>query len=193
MTAKAQLAACGIDAAAVTDIILTHCDQDHVGGLADFPAATVHVGSEELANMQTGNPRYSPAQFDHSPRWKTYGENNADFFGLPARSVKTALDAEIRLVPLFGHTLGHCGVAVFHDDQWTFHIGDAYYLRAELENPEHPVDELATIAADDDPLRRDTLQIIRHMVANAELPITFCGYHDSTELPEGIPAFEEVI
>jgi glyoxylase-like metal-dependent hydrolase (beta-lactamase superfamily II) len=27
----------------VTHVVLTHCDPDHAGGLADFPHADVHV------------------------------------------------------------------------------------------------------------------------------------------------------
>ncbi|MEV6135587.1 MBL fold metallo-hydrolase [Nocardia sp. NPDC051990] len=35
----------------VRDIIVTHLDLDHAGGLADFPEATVHVYSAELDAM----------------------------------------------------------------------------------------------------------------------------------------------
>jgi glyoxylase-like metal-dependent hydrolase (beta-lactamase superfamily II) len=42
-TAVAQVRALGHDPADVTDIVLTHMDFDHVGGLGDFPQATVHV------------------------------------------------------------------------------------------------------------------------------------------------------
>jgi hypothetical protein len=29
------------------------------------------------------------------------------------------------LVPLFGHTRGHCGVAIRNGSGWLFHVGDA--------------------------------------------------------------------
>lgn len=38
-TAVAQLAALGTAAGEVRHVVLTHFDADHVGGLADFPAA----------------------------------------------------------------------------------------------------------------------------------------------------------
>src|SRR6478609_10642819 len=46
-TALAQVTALGYAAADVTDIALTHLDLDHVGGLADFPTARVHVFADE--------------------------------------------------------------------------------------------------------------------------------------------------
>ena len=48
-TVHAQLLARGLDPADVTDVVLTHLDLDHAGGLADFPTARVHVHEAELA------------------------------------------------------------------------------------------------------------------------------------------------
>ncbi|MGF1583497.1 MAG: MBL fold metallo-hydrolase [Gemmataceae bacterium] len=192
VTAIAQLTERGVNPAAVTDIVLTHGDPDHVGGLADFPNATIHVSSEELSNIHSENPRYSLSQFSHKPKWKPFSENDGDFFGLPSRGVKTSLATEFRLVPLFGHTLGHCGVAVANGEVWTFHVGDAYYLRAELTNSNHPVDELASLRADDNELRRRSLGRIKALVSRTDLPIVVCGYHDTTELPNTVPTFDQV-
>ena len=41
----------------------------------------------------------------------------------------------ILLVPLYGHTRGHTGVAVEHDGRWLLHCGDAFFNRGELESP----------------------------------------------------------
>src|SRR4051812_19565182 len=38
----------------VTDIVLTHLDPDHAGGLEDFPRARVHVARAELAAKVAG-------------------------------------------------------------------------------------------------------------------------------------------
>ena len=45
---RRQLARLGIDGERVSDVLLTHCDPDHVGGLAAFPRARVHLGRAEL-------------------------------------------------------------------------------------------------------------------------------------------------
>jgi len=47
-TAEA-LAAVGVDAAQVTDVVLTHLHYDHVGGWDQFPAARFHVQDREMA------------------------------------------------------------------------------------------------------------------------------------------------
>ncbi len=118
VTAVRQLEALGISPGDVTDIVLTHCDPDHAGGLADFPNANVHVSAEEKRNLDTGNPRYRPAQFSHEPRWVIHDRDDSEMLGQPTRQIRTALDVDIRLVPLFGHTHGHCGVAISADGRW---------------------------------------------------------------------------
>ena len=44
-----------------------------------------------------------------------------------------ATNDEVLLVPLPGHTRGHCGVAVRRSDDWLLHCGDAYFHRSEVE------------------------------------------------------------
>lgn len=192
VTAVRQLEALGIRPTDVTDIVLTHCDHDHVGGLADFPDAKVHLSAEEKRSLDSGNPRYSQAQFAHGPNWVTYQDNDSETLGLPSRQIHSALDADIRLVPLFGHTHGHCGVAIGVDGAWTLHTGDAYYLRDELTNPDHPISELATLRADDNDRRLESLQTLRQLTGRSDIDLTWFGYHDITELPADVPALEDV-
>ena len=47
-----QVQALGLTAKSVTDIVLTHGDSDHVGGLADFPEAKVHLSIEEKVEIE---------------------------------------------------------------------------------------------------------------------------------------------
>ncbi len=48
-SAAGALATIGIDAATVTDVIITHLHYDHAGGVAHFPHARFHVQDREMA------------------------------------------------------------------------------------------------------------------------------------------------
>ena len=193
VTAIRQLKTRGIAASSVTDIVLTHCDSDHVGGLSDFPNARVHVGSEEKDNLDVGNPRYRPQQFAHEPNWQTYSSNDSDVLGLPSRQIRASVNVDIRLVPLFGHTNGHCGVAINHDGSWILHVGDAYYLRDELIDENHPITELAEYRADNNELRIESLENLRRLTHRTDVALTYFGYHDITELPDSIPMLDDLV
>lgn len=140
-TAIGQVRAMGRDPREVTDIVLTHMDFDHVGGLADFPHATVHVYERELdaATHPTlrERARYRPAMWAHRPRWRALPEAGDQWQGFGA---VTALDDDVVLVPLHGHTRGHCGVAVRQPDSpdgagWLFHAGDTFFDHRESHDP----------------------------------------------------------
>lgn len=185
LTAARQVERLGFRAADVTDVVLTHADPDHAGGLADFPTAAVHVSAEELAQLQAGHGRYSPAQFAHGPRWVAHPPSAGRWFGLEARPLTLGCGVEGVLVPLFGHTRGHCGVAVRDGGRWLLHVGDAYYLRVELSTDDHPVSALATLRADDDAARRDSLAALRRLARDHAAEVELFGYHDFTEFPPG--------
>lgn len=188
-TAVRQIDGLGLDPARVTDIVLTHADPDHTGGLADFPSARVHLSFEEHASLTTGVPptpfpRYLPQHFDHRPHWHTYSASVERWFDLEARRVGLHQpDCEVYLVPLLGHTWGHCGVAVRDGGRWLLHVGDAYYLRAELGDEAHPVSALARHNAVDDALRVACLEQIRRLCREHAGQLDMVGYHDVAELP----------
>lgn len=119
----------GIRPDQVTDIILTHLDNDHAGGLHDFPDATVHASQEELDSYDSTRPRgpYKAYQISHHTKFETYTRSGETWFDLEARSLKLPGDLEAKLVPLPGHTLGHCGVAYREEGKWSLHAGDAYF------------------------------------------------------------------
>jgi glyoxylase-like metal-dependent hydrolase (beta-lactamase superfamily II) len=91
--------------------------------------------------------------------------------------------AEVLLVPLFGHTLGHCGVAIRQGDRWVLHAGDAYYLRVELDTDDHPVSALTAQRADDNSKRVASLEHLRRLARDHAAEIDLFGYHDFAEFP----------
>jgi glyoxylase-like metal-dependent hydrolase (beta-lactamase superfamily II) len=176
-TAVRQIEKLGLDPEKVTDCIISHLDNDHTGGLADFPKAVVHLGAEELENYNSGNPRYLKTPLSHHPTIKPYKKSGFNWFGFEARKVDINIETEIFLIPLFGHTLGHCGIALKAGNKWLFYIADAYYMSLELTDRNHPVNGLAKMSADDNDLRIATLDKIRRLI-NEHREIDVFGYHE---------------
>jgi glyoxylase-like metal-dependent hydrolase (beta-lactamase superfamily II) len=137
-TAIAQIAALGLDPGEVRHIIVTHLDLDHAGGLADFPAARVHVHAREHAaamarTRRLERERYLPAQWAHGPRWEVYTEDGDTWRGLPAIQRLRGVDADLGLLPMHGHTRGHSAVLARAGERWLVHAGDAYFHRSSVE------------------------------------------------------------
>jgi len=169
----------------VKHIVLTHADLDHAGGLADFPHAAVHISREEHDNLHGPDPRFASANFAHMPRWRTYSVDPCvSWFGLPARPLSLGLDADALLIPLPGHTLGHCGVAVRQPaGRWLLHAGDAFYLEIEFSDPTHPIHQLTQLRAQDDPQRLESLAQLKRLKRDHADEIDIICYHDPAHLP----------
>ncbi len=140
-TAVRQVEALDLDPRDVRHIIVTHLDLDHAGGLGDFPDATVHVHAPELAAAMspplTERLRYVPAQWAHGPRWAEHTVDGESWLGFESVRLLDELEAEIALVPLAGHSIGHAGVAVAAGDGWLLHCGDAYFHHQEMATLPH--------------------------------------------------------
>jgi glyoxylase-like metal-dependent hydrolase (beta-lactamase superfamily II) len=139
-TALAQVEALGFRAEDVRQIVVTHLDFDHAGGLPDFPQAEVHVFAAEHDAMVNPTfrerPRYPNHYFAHGPRFTRHEVEGDSWFGFESVRVIGGPDAEVALVPLPGHSRGHCAVAV-DSDGWMLHCGDAYFHADEMGDPPH--------------------------------------------------------
>jgi len=81
--------------------------------------------------------RYRPAHFAHGPRWETYEADGESWNGFACVRQLRGLPPEVLLVPLVGHTRGHCAVAIDLGGRWLVHAGDAYFFRGEM-HPDQP-------------------------------------------------------
>jgi glyoxylase-like metal-dependent hydrolase (beta-lactamase superfamily II) len=114
---------------------MTHLHFDHAGGLPDFPGAQIHVHRREYKAMR--HPRtlldlaYDPSDFIHGPLWVPYDGADSSWLGFEA--VRLPFTPEMYLVPLFGHTRGHCGVAIQDGSSWVFHCADALPTNAQFD------------------------------------------------------------
>jgi glyoxylase-like metal-dependent hydrolase (beta-lactamase superfamily II) len=64
-----------------------------------------------------------------------YEQGGDSWFGFSAIRALPGISADVLLIPLTGHTLGHTGVAVRQGEKWLLHCGDAFFSQRSLENP----------------------------------------------------------
>ncbi len=188
-TALARVEGLGFAPEDVRHLVPTHLDLDHAGGFPDFPNAEVHVhATEHDAAMQRRTrmerTRYRPLHWAHGPRWDLRAAGGEAWFGFEGVQAIEGL-ADILLIPLHGHTRGHCGVAVRTPSGWLLHAGDAYFHHGELdEKPTCPggLRWFQKIAAVDDAQRRANQARLRELkrdhggevrVLSAHCPIEF--------------------
>src|SRR6266540_1311318 len=154
----------GFTASDVRHVIVTHLHRDHVGGLPDFPEASVHLHQAEYDAGVPGQGTYFAAAWAHGPAWVRYnGAGGDDWHGFEGVRQFDGLPAEILMVPLTGHTPGHIGVAVETCDGWLLHAGDAYVHRNEIRGGRWPesVDLIEARAEADRTQRLSTLDLLR--------------------------------
>jgi glyoxylase-like metal-dependent hydrolase (beta-lactamase superfamily II) len=141
MAALAQVEARGFRREDVRHVVLTHLDFDHAGGLADFPAAKVHVHAHEkdaaLARATFNQKqRYRAVQFAHGPLWETFEARGEPWRGVPGARQLAGLPPEILALPMPGHSRGHAAIAVDTGHGWLVHAGDAYFHRSVTQRGE---------------------------------------------------------
>jgi glyoxylase-like metal-dependent hydrolase (beta-lactamase superfamily II) len=139
LTAIRQIERLGYDPRDVRDIVLTHLDFDHAGGLDDFPHAAVHMLAEERAaalaqRSLLDRMRYRPKQWSTREHWRVYSSQQGEqWYGFDCVRQLPGVPPEILLVPMIGHTLGHTAVAIERTGGWLLQAGDAYFYHAEMD------------------------------------------------------------
>ena len=136
--AARQVEELGFRRSDVRHIVLTHMDADHIGGLSDFPEATVHVTARELDGAIRSprgmeKLRYRPRQWAHGPRFVEHEPTGEAWFGFTAARELREIAPGIVMIALPGHTRGHAAVAVDATSHWILHAGDAFYAQGTLD------------------------------------------------------------
>ena len=128
------LAALGIDAATVRDVVITHFHYDHVGGYRSFPNAQFHVQDEEM--------RYSTGRYMCHARFN-HGYDVADVEGMirlvysgrvTFHSGEAQLAPGISLHRIGGHTAGLQCVRVHTKRGWVVVASDASHYYEHFQN-----------------------------------------------------------
>ena len=113
----------------VRHIVLSHMHFDHCGGLPDFPHATVHVHRREYESFSSErlwrwtDLAYVSRHLAQNPEVVLYDSPDGKWYDFDA--IRLPFEPEMWLVPLFGHSRGHCGVAVKTGSGWFFNAADS--------------------------------------------------------------------
>lgn len=157
---QSSLQAAGVDAADVTDILISHAHGDHVGGLLDgegqraFANATVRMTVPEWQALQ-GDAGMAALSTAIAPRVEAF-EPGAEV--LPG----------VTSLPVAGHTPGHTAYLIADGDQRLLYIGDtAHHHVISVQRPRW------TIQFDGDaPVAEDSREALLARIADERLQVS---------------------
>jgi glyoxylase-like metal-dependent hydrolase (beta-lactamase superfamily II) len=144
-TAYEQVKRLGYQPDDVRHIAVTHMHLDHVGGLSDFPNASVHIYDKEyegIINPETLEEKYicRREHWAHGPDWHIHNLRGDRWFGFDATPLFQIGDTSLGFIPLSGHTRGHSAVVIRTREGWLMHCGDAYVYYGDVDplGPHYP-------------------------------------------------------
>jgi glyoxylase-like metal-dependent hydrolase (beta-lactamase superfamily II) len=137
-TAASQVAQLGFRRDDVRHIVITHFDSDHIGGLADFPSAQIHVTAAEAfgatrAQLLGEKIRYRAVMWAHGAKIVEHTPDGEKWRGFAAAKELGEVSPGIVLISLPGHTRGHACVAVDAGHRWVMHCGDSFFHHGAVD------------------------------------------------------------
>lgn len=147
---SAQLRERGLEASAISTVLLTHLHSDHTSAISEFPTATFILSSAEWeAGARGPKPTsngYRRAHIDYAFDYRTidFNEGRIDSYASFGRCFDLFGDGSIHLAFTPGHSAGHMSV-VCRLARRDFVIGgDVMYVRGQLDGtaplPPRPFD-----------------------------------------------------
>ena len=127
----ANLAAAGIEPAAIDTIVISHFHPDHIDGLKTKDGDKVFANAEILVPEPEWTYWMDDAEMNKAPdRIKLYFRNARRIFGDIASEVRrfkpgAEVAPGIISIPAFGHTPGHCAFAIASRNQSMLVMSDA--------------------------------------------------------------------
>ncbi|WP_319453954.1 MULTISPECIES: MBL fold metallo-hydrolase [unclassified Mycobacterium] len=197
-TAARQVEQLGFGCDDVRHIVTTHFDIDHIGGLADFPDAQIHVTAAEVAGAVTSPSfrekiRFRPAQWAHGPKLVEHDPDGEAWRGFAAAKELDTISPGVVLVSLPGHTRGHACVAVDAGHRWVLHCGDAFYYGGTIDrhSPVPVALKLSeAMSAFDRKRVRDNHARLAELYARQEPDLLIVSAHDPKTLADAIASNE---
>jgi glyoxylase-like metal-dependent hydrolase (beta-lactamase superfamily II) len=115
----------------------------------------------------------------------THDTEGDEWLGFESVRVLPDSEAEILLIPLPGHTLGHVGVAVRQSGRWLLHCGDAYFHRGDVATPRQCPPGLRafqSLVQADGRLRHQNQERLRELARTKSDEVELICSHDPVEL-----------
>lgn len=128
------LAAVGVDASTVTDVILTHLHYDHVGGFAQFPNARFHLQDAEMAYATGRLMTHAPLAGAFTARHVADMVMNVYDKRVVFHDGDAELDAGLSVHLIGGHTMGLQSVRVWTGIGWVVLASDAAHFYENMDD-----------------------------------------------------------